>query len=540
MRRITCLLILYSWFILSGCHRKNGAEQKVFYYNQVGGMETLDPAFAKNLSIMWAVHHVYNTLIEVDTALQLVPSLAYRWTVSADGLTYTFHLRNDVHFQDNEAFPGGKGRKMTANDVVYSFDRIIDPATASAGAWIFNDRVRRQTPFDAPNDSTFVLHLHTPFRPLPQILSMPYCSVVPKEVVEQWGKDFRNHPCGTGPFQFKYWDEGNMLVLHRNPGYWEKDEQGVALPYLDAIQVSFHETRALEFLLFKQQKLDFINGIDGSMKDLVLSKKGDLRPEFRDQINLDKQVYLNTEYLGFVIDSNNILVKDSPLKIRKIRQAINYAIDRQKIVTYFRNGIGQPANKGFIPDGMPGTAYNTIKGYEYNPEKSLSLLAEAGFPNGKNLPVITLYTSDAEADICNFIAGQLREAGFPVQVQIMLKSALRQQISRSEAPFFKAQWIADYPDAETYLACFYGAFPAPPNYTRIRNNTYDQWYQESMRTNNDTLRFILYGKMDSLVQELAPVVPLFYDELLHFTQKNIYGMQRNALNMIDLKRVKKK
>lgn len=504
-------------------------------------METLDPAFAKSLAIMWGTHFIYNTLLEVDSGLNTVPSLAKKWEVSPDGLQYTFHLRSDVYFHDNDAFAQGKGRRMTANDVVYSFNRIIDPAEATAGAWVFNGRVREQRPFEASDDTTFIIHLKEPFRPLPQILTMQYCSVVPEEVVKKWGKDFRNHPCGTGPFRFKYWDEGNMLVLHRNLHYWEKDEAGNALPYLDAVQVSFNDTRAIEFLLFNQKKIDFINGIDGSMKDMILTRKGTLRPEFQNKINLHKQTYLYTEYLGFVIDSTNVLVKNDPVKLKKIRQAINYAIDRQKIVTYFRNGVGIPATggRGFVPAGMPGTEYAVTNGYEYNPAKALQLLKEAGFPEGKNLPAITLTAPDVYVDICNFVASELNEVGIHTQVQVMLMGLLRQMMTKNQLPFFKAGWVADYPDAETFLACFYSGFPSPPNYTRFSNKTFDRWYKESLVANKDTLRYRLYAQMDSLVSSEAPVVSLYYDELLHFTQKNITGLQSNALNIIDLRRVKK-
>src|SRR5690348_8136640 len=207
------------------------------------GLETLDPAFAKNLNIMWAVHQLYNTLVEVDSNLHIIPSLATRWDISDNGLTYTFHLRNDVYFQDDAAFPGGKGRKMTAADVVYSFRRVMDPATASAGAWIFNGKVDPQTGFKALDDTTFQLTLLKPFHPILGILSMPYCSVVAKEAAEKYGRDFRRHPCGTGPFQFKYWDEGQALILVKNPHYFERDRAGNRLPYLDAVKVTFVDSK---------------------------------------------------------------------------------------------------------------------------------------------------------------------------------------------------------------------------------------------------------------------------------------------------------
>jgi oligopeptide transport system substrate-binding protein len=537
----TIVSLMLGLSFCSACRKPAGEGKMVFRYNQIEGIETLDPAFAKNIAIMWGTHFIFNTLLEIDSGMRTVPSLATSWESTEDGLHYTFHIRTDVYFQDNTAFPNGKGRRMTATDIVYTFNRLIDPAVAAAGAWVFNDRVAKEQPFQAINDSTFVITLKEPFRPLPQILTMQYCSIVPKEVVEKWGKDFRNHPCGTGPFQLKYWDEGNTMVLYKNPHYWEKDDSGARLPYLDAIQVSFNDTRVLDFLLFKQKKTDFMNGIDGSMKDMILTRKGTLRPEYAAKMNLLKHRYLYNEYIGFMVDSTNPLLKDNPVKLRKIRQAINYAIDRQKIVTYFRNGIGIPAGKGcgFIPAGMIPDESSVVTGYEYNPAKSLELLAEAGFPNGKNLPVIRLTAPDVYVDICNFVATELNDVGIHTEIQVMLKGLMRQMMTQNQLPCFKAGWVADYPDAETFLACFYSGFPSPPNYTQFKNNDFDNWYRQSLKTTSDSLSFKLYGRMDSLVSSEAPVVPLFYDEILQFTQKNITGFQTNALNIIDLRRVRK-
>lgn len=214
---IRCSVIIFLSILLAACSpNAEKADTTVFHLNLVGGLESLDPAFAKDLSTMWCAHALFNTLVESDSQSQLIPSLASRWEISSDGLVYRFTLRNDVFFHDNPLFAHQR-RKMTAADVVYSFNRLIDPATASTGAWIFNGRVREQDPFVAINDTTVEIHLAKPFRPLLEILTMPYCSIIPKEVVTHWGKDFRNHPCGTGPFQFHYWDEGNVLVFYKNP-----------------------------------------------------------------------------------------------------------------------------------------------------------------------------------------------------------------------------------------------------------------------------------------------------------------------------------
>lgn len=525
--------------MLAACSKKKEQDRNTFYINySSGALESMDPAYAKDLYMMWTDHMLYNTLVETDTDLRTVPCLAKSWEISDDGLQYTFHLRTDVYFQDNEAFKGGKGRLMNAADVAYSFNRIIDPAVASPGAWIFNDRVAEENAFTATDDSTFQLRLRAPFRPMIQILTMQYCSVVPKEVVEHWGKDYRSHPCGTGPFMFHYWDEGNVLVLKRNPHYWQYDNAGKQLPYVDAVQVSFVDSKATEFLLFLQGKIDFVNGIDGSFKDLLLKKDGTLKPEFTKRFRLEKQLYLNTEYIGFLTDTANPVMKNAPTRSVKVRQAINYAIDRQRIVTYFRNGIVAPAANGFIPAGMPGYDAHAAYGYSYNPQKALQLLAEAGYPEGKGLPVLNIIVPDNWADVVNYIAAALKDVGIQVQAEIVQANIMRQQMSRSQAMAFRGQWIADYPDAESYMAFFNSRFPAPPNYTRFADATFDRWYDESTNM-PDTLRWQQYRKMDSLVMSKAPVIPLFYDRLLHFTQNNISGFSSNAMNIIDVQRVKK-
>lgn len=528
---LASLLLVYT-----SCGHTPGQHKKVFRLNYASGsLESIDPAFAKDLYVMWTVHMVYNTLVEADEHQQIVPSLASKWDVSTDGLTYTFHLRNDVYFQDNELFPNGKGRRMVASDVVYSFNRITDPATASTGAWIFNGRVVEHEPFTAINDSTVQIRLAHPFRPFVQLLSMPYCSIVPKEVAQHWGRDFRRHPCGTGPFMYHFWDEGNVLILHKNPHYWERDN-GHQLPYVDAVQVTFTDSKATEFFLFMQGKLDFVNGIDGTFKDLVLSRKGSLKKEFASKFHLDKGTYYDTEYIGFLTDSTLPSAEGQPILNPLVRQAINYAIDRKKIVTYYRNGTGIPACGGFIPYGMPGYDSSEDYGYHYNPAKAQQLLAQAGYPHGNGLTPIKITTVDNWVDITNLVATQLQEAGIPTQIDVLQPNILKQQTAVGQVACFRATWLADYPDAESYMAFFYSHYPAPPNYTRFKNVQFDKWYEQSLNAPYST-RLLLYRRMDSLAMNYAPVIPLFYDQLLHFTQNNISGFSSNAMNIIDLKKV---
>jgi len=244
-RKYYLLLVAGYCLVVTGCYGKRKNDKKIFHYNEQTGIASLDPAFAKNQSTMWPAHQLFNTLVETDDSLHIVPSLAKKWVISDDRLSFTFYLRDNVFFHDDEVFPNGKGRKMTAKDVEYSLSRIMDKKTASPGSWIFNRKVDTVQPFNAIDDSTFQLKLLRPYNPILGILSMQYCSVVAREAVEKYGSDFRRHPVGTGPFQFVAWEEGQALILKKNESYFEKDSAGNRLPYLDGIKVSFYDSKIL-------------------------------------------------------------------------------------------------------------------------------------------------------------------------------------------------------------------------------------------------------------------------------------------------------
>lgn len=538
VKNITAGLMLFFWcIIVPACYNGDKESKNVFHYNEFSGITSLDPAFARSQATMWPAHQLFNTLVEVDDSLHIVPSLARSWDISDDKTIYTFHLRNDVFFHDDPAFENNAGRKLIAADVVYSLSRIIDKTVASPGSWIFNRKVDSIQPFTAINDSTFQLKLLIPYHPILGILSMQYCSVVSKEAVLKYGDDFRRHPVGTGPFQFAAWIEGQALVLKKNPHYFEKDDNGKRLPYLDGVKITFYDSKATEFLLFREKQLDFINDIDASFKDEVLTKSGTLRKDWQGKIVLNTSPYLNIEYLGILVDTSNILMKNSPLKNKKIRQAINYGFDRRKMILYLRNSLGTAAESGFVPMGLPSFDSSLVKGYHYDPAKAKELLKQAGFPDGKKLPVIKLLTIAIYADMANFIAKQLEENGIPVQVEVVQKALLIDMAASSRAAFFRGSWIADYPDAENYLSVFYSKNPAPPNYTRYHNPEFDRLFEKAIRETNDSLRYVLYRQADQVMINDAPVVPLWYDKAVQLVQPNVEGFKANALNLLELRKV---
>lgn len=533
-----CFLI----FLQTSCKRNDfKADGKtVFRYNESAGITSLDPAFARDQANIWADNQLFNGLVQLNENLKVKPCIAKQWEISPDKLTYTFHLRNDVFFHNDAAFPVNKGRKVTAADFVFSFNRLLDPGLASPGAWVLEKVKNGPDNFLAPDDSTLIIQLAAPFPPFLSLLSMQYCSVVPHEAVEKYGADFRQHPVGTGPFRFGTWKEGVKLVMLKNNHYFETGPDG-PLPYLDAVAVTFIIDKQAAFLEFIKGNLDFLSGIDASYKDEILTRNGELRPKYASRINLSKQPYLNTEYLGILVDTSQQAARQSPLKNKLIRQAVNYGFDRVKMMRYLRNNIGKPGISGFVPAGIPWFSQSNINGYQYNPAKAMQLLEEAGYPGAKDLPPIVLSTNASYLDLCRFIQSQLGEIGIKIKIDVTPPATLREMVAQSKVSFFRGSWIADYPDAENYLSLFYSPnfSPTGPNYTHYKSAAFDRLYDASKYETNDSLRGLIYMKMDNLLMSEAPVVVLYYDEVLRFTGKNITGLGSNPLNLLNLKQVKK-
>lgn len=561
------LLILHCTLLIlfSSCGRDNSHDEdlKIFKYNESAGILTLDPIYAKDLPHIWACNQIFNGLVAFDDEMNVVPAIAKSWNISDDGMTYTFVLRDDVYFHEDECFLKttdigyASTRKVTAHDFVYSFNRVLDRKLNSSGSWIFaNVNKRQQTTdngqrtfeyaFEAINDTILKIELTQPFPAFLGILSMTYASVVPKEAVDFYGTEFGRHPVGTGPFKYQYWKEGVKLVFRKNPNYFEKIGEE-RLPYLDAVSISFIIDKQVAFMEFVKGKFDFMSGIDARYKDELLTRDGQLRQEYEGDIYLIREPYLNTEYLAFFLGENDTLGKERSLALR---QAVSYSIDREKMLRYLRNGIGTPGNYGIIPVGLPGSLEtenlrnsesenhgdSTSIGYPYNPKKAERLLKDNDLLGYE----LKLYTTQDYIDIAKFVQSALTEIGLNCKVEEMMPAALREKRANGNLPFFRSSWVADYPDAENYLSLFTtnNFTPQGPNYTHYSNAKFDELYQKSLTCNDIEERARIYHEMDSLMMTEAPVVILFYDEVLRFVNKNVEGLGSNPTNMLNLKKVK--
>ena len=516
---------------LFSCSQKQEEDRShmVFRYNEYGSITSLDPAFSRNLPNIWATTHMFNSLVQLNDDLEIIPDLAEQWTISSDGLVYEFRIREDVFFHQHPAFGKSKTRKVNASDFAFSLKRLLDPQLASPGGWVLQNVER----IEAKNDQLLIITLKQPFPAFLGLLSMRYCSVVPKEIVTKTEGNFRKNPIGTGPFAFKYWEEDVKLVLRKNPLYFERDDLGLRLPYLESISISFVPDKQSEFMLFLQEKLDILNTLDNSYKDELLTQQGTLTEKYKEKINLQKGPYLNTEYLGFYLNSPSPVIK-SPL----IREAINIGFDRKKMMIYLRNNIGFIGNKGFIPKGLSGHPKEVV--LKYQPEKAAELVKtfekETGFK-----AEITLATDANYIDLCEYIQRELQKIGISIKVDMMPPATLKQARSKGKLEMFRSNWIADYPDAENYLSLFYSKnfSPTGPNYTHFYSPTFDSLYENSFFINDAQKRGEIYQSMDSLVMSKHPLIPLYYDQVLRFSHKNVIGLNLNPVNVLKLKKIRK-
>lgn len=523
------LFFIGSLFFFLGCTEKNKGDYNVFRYNQINHITSLDPAFTKSQNNIWASHHLFDGLVRLDDELNVQPSIAKSWTISEDGRVYQFVLRSDVPFHNDECIE--EGRVVVAEDVVYSLSRLVDEEVNSPGSWLFSDKIEGKEAFKAINDTLFEMRLNSPFIPMLGILTMQYCSILPKECVEYYGDEFRAHPVGTGPFKFKRWEENQALFLIRNEDYFREVSHN-----LDGVKTSFIPDKKIAFLELLNGNLDFVNGLESSFIHDLLTKDGELLDDKKAVLNYIKAPYLNSEYLGInMVDQP----EDSPLRIKEIRQALNLGIDRKLMLTALRNNVGKPAIAGFVPSGLPSFDEDKVRGYRYLPDSARALIQKAGFNADNPMPEIELFTNKDYLDLTTFIARQWQEIGVNATIEVLESSILRDGMRKASIPFFRASWIADYPDAESFLCMFYSRYPAPPNYTRYSNPEFDKLYEEAIKTDNVTKRYHLYHKMDNMLVEDAPVIFLFYDETALFSLKNISGLSDNAVNLLEVEDVVK-
>lgn len=561
-------ILVFSAFVLflASCQQSGkDAENRVakggktyggcFRYSELESFQTLLPyAATENVSVNF-IEHIYEGLVKFNSkTLSVEPLLAEKWTANDAKTEFTFHLKKGVHFQDDACFPEGKGREVKASDIKYSFEQLCTNKTNNfAFGSSFKDRVLGATKYyeasakgkpsfdiegiKVVDDYTIKIVLEKPTVVFLEILAGPGCVIIPKEGYEKYGDKIS---VGTGPFKLADVNK-DKIYLVRNPNYHGVDSLGNQLPFLDSIEVTIVETKAAELELFLANKLDMINGLPSESVNEILEQQINDFQKHPPKFILARSADYISQYYEFNMAKG--VFKD-----KKVRQAFNYAINREKIVKDVLNEQAYgPGQYGIVPPTMKGYDATKIKGYTYDPEKAKKLLAEAGFPNGKGFPTIKLELNSGGAKNSNVafeIQSQLQQGlGVNISLEVVPMAKKLDDAQYARADMFRSAWVADYPNPETFLNLAYGKnvpatldLPSFPNHTRYVNPKYDELFEKAKFATNIEESMKLYQQAEQMMMDDSPFMVLWYDEDYKMLQANVRDFFINPLRKKDLSR----
>lgn len=507
--------------LLAGC--AFAAETPVYggvaRWHEVANPPMLDPHMATDTTSNRTYSLMFDTLVtNSDDGQKIVPLLAESWSASPDGKVWTFKLRKGVRF--HKTTEGGTptangGREVTAEDWKWTLERMIRDKSPRAYFIDFVEGYQEMVDGKAEEWSgvkvidpyTLQFTLKTAFAPFVSVLAYPAFSVVPKEDVLKHGKDFRFHPVGTGAFTFELWQQDQRVVTKRNPDYWRKSESGEQLPYLDGVEIVVIPEGTVAWEEFKKGNINF-------MRDVPERLVAEARELLGEKFLYAPQPGIF--YFGFNMRKEPF--KDN----KKLRQAMNYAIDRQRMNDLVMEGLFMPAT-GILPPSMPGFNKN-LKGYGYDPEKAKQLMAEAGFPDGLEL-TMQVNQSVRNKEVAEATQAQLAEIGVKVNLQIVDWGVHLDMLDRGECEMYRMGWVVDYLDPDNFL--FVNLSSRNPgikgNYSFYENPEVDKLLDEARVITDQGKRIEMYQKAEEIIVEDAPWIFLLYYGNWVATQKYVEG-----------------
>ncbi len=530
----------------------NGRSGKggTLHLNETENYQTLYPFAITDLISANIANQIYEGLVKFDPkTLQVKPSLAEKWEVDESGTTYTFTLRKDAKFQNDPCFTDSKGRNVTAADVKYSFELLCTQSSDNfAFTTSFKDRVLGATKYyeasangkpsmelegvKVIDDYTVQIKLEQPSLSFLEVLASPSSSIVAKEAVEQYGNMMR---LGSGPFRILDNKKDNKVYLVRNENYYRKDSTGKALPYLDTIVISFMPTKKAELDAFIADKIDMVFGLPSeSINDFLTEQIAEFEKNPPKYI-LERSPDMATQFYEFNTTK-------APLNNAKVRQAISYAIDRDKIVSdILKNEAYGPGLSGVTPPSFKGYDINRIVGYNYNPERAKKLLAEAGYPGGKGFPTLKLELNSGGSKHTNVafeIQKQLLDQlNINIELEVVSLPKKLEDAKYGRADIFRSGWVADYPSPENFLLLFYGKLVPPsldqpsfPNVPRYKNPEFDKLYEQGKMARTLEESYKYYMEAEQLAMRDAPLLVLWYDESYKLLQSRVKNFKINPLN----------
>jgi ABC-type transport system substrate-binding protein len=529
MKRLPAWFAIVLCFAISCQQEPAGPPEQVQPEVKIGGVyrvplpwspRNLDPPFTTDIYSVTLIQQIFDGLVQFDQSLNIAPNLAISWTVSRDQLIYTFTLRKDARFHN--------GRPVTARDFVYSFSRILDPEK-QAGALSFFKKVRGAASyrsgiskevegFKALDAHTLEITLSEPFAPFLSVLAMKESKVLPREEVERLGKQFGQHPVGTGPFRLESW-EGNRIVLSANHNYHE------GRPYLDRVEFTVYEGSQNEkiFQDFQAGLLEEALVFGGIREQIVKS------PQYQ---------FVRKPTLSLLFYGMNC--RTEPLNNHLLRQAVNYAINKARIVSeVYRDQF--VVAETLLPPGMPGY-FPENAFFTHDAQKARKLLEQAGYGPARPPPALTLLSasrSQAAQNEFELLTKDLAEVGISLRVKYETDwSTFEEQVRQGKFVMYRYAYFADVPDPDNFLGMLCGS-ASPYNFMGYESQRVDALLSKALTRVDLLNRAAIYREVEALILEDAPMVPLLYLTFESAFQPYVKGIQISALGApyIPLKKI---
>jgi ABC-type transport system substrate-binding protein len=491
------------------------------------GIGKLDPTVEYEEVSSYAVHAIYETLIDYETAVRgneasgfkIVPRLASRWSISSDALEYHFWLRDGITFSD--------GTPVVAGDFVYSLERVLKEPTSpfvgyltdiAGSAEVIAHQAAHCSGITTPNDHEVVIRLAQRNMAFLEILTMSFATPQRREFVERVGDQIQSQTLGTGPFMLDDWQQGRRIVLKRNPRYWDASSI-----HLDRIEFLENVPRDTQFLMFESGELDSAERLTSPDYLWLIAQK-------------DWAPYVQTRPVMNAYGSRmNVTVP--PFNDRRVRQALNYAVDKDHELKLL-NGTATVSH-GILPPGVFGRD-DTLAPYPHDPAKARALLAEAGFPFGFEADYVIMNDGEAER-LATSLQSDLAEVGVQLHVSITSFATYVTEIgNKTGAPFSKATWVADFPDPINFLDA---RFTVAMIHDEGTNN--DSWYSNpeletllaAARGEVDTdKREAMYHRAEKIVFDDAPWIWEYHQSMTEVIQPYVAGYSLHPIWFRDYSR----
>jgi peptide/nickel transport system substrate-binding protein/oligopeptide transport system substrate-binding protein len=473
--------------------------------------QSLEPARISDVYSRSVAQQIFDGLVQFDQTLAIVPALAQFWKASRDGLTWTFTLRKGVKFHH--------GREVTADDVVYSFTRILDPRTRSGAADLFMGikgapefragRATRVTGLSAPDPYTVQVALSNAQVPFVALLAVGHAKILPRDVAEREGENFGLQPVGTGPFKFVRWERGKEIVLAANADYFE------GAPRLARIVYRIYPGEGWESTYDEFKR--------GGLEDAPLPTRN-----YRQVVQDKSHHYVKRPMISVRFYGLNTRIK--PLDDRRVRQALVHAINREAIIEEAFQGRFTPA-RGILPPGTQG--YNPhLRSYAYDPHRARELLGEAGYPGGRGLPPLTVWSSvklEALALEFEMVRRDLQAVGIRLEVSYLTDwPQFSRMLDERRLPIFLYAWYADVPDPDNFLTKLFHS-RGPRNFFAYANPVVDELLQQAHGERDLERRVEFYRRAEQQIVDDVPLVPFYHHTYERVFQSYVRSVEVNGL-----------